>query len=160
LKLRINKFLGECLREHNRLDIEQGKKFADEFPNVYSTIFGEEVVKNSVVSGADVGTEIIRCTHSLQHMALSRGFFVDFLVGRIGIVRFNQCMIRGFDEEIKRLTELNRINKATLKMLTKIGVTENEKDAVYCLANSSRLRGKPGARIHRNDNAKPSTRRR
>jgi hypothetical protein len=43
LKLRINKFLGECLREHNRLDIEQGKKFADEFPNVYSTIFGEEL---------------------------------------------------------------------------------------------------------------------
>lgn len=158
LKIRINKFLGECLRDHNRLDIEQGKRFASEF-QLASLLIGA----NSLVPlvGPEVGTEIIRVTHSLKHMALSRGFFIDYIVGRIDVIRFTQCLIGGFEEEIKRLAELNEINKAALKMLTNAGVTKDEKDAVIYVANTSGLRrNKPGARIHKNDNAKSSTRNR
>lgn len=96
LKNRINKFLGECSREHNHLDIEQGKRFASEFH-----IGILSVNRIPIVTDAEIGTEIIRCTHSLQHMALSRGFFVDYLVGKIDMIRFTECLIRGFEEEIK-----------------------------------------------------------
>jgi hypothetical protein len=99
-KRKLNAYLRLCLQQHERLFLDQGKDFLEQFPDLPKLIASDGSTEKELN-----GAEIIRFITRLRVTGIHPAFVIDYLAG---FIDFDSCMlllVKALVEIVKRLQE-------------------------------------------------------